>query len=220
MKRRFPLLLIVAFSTFASLGGSSFGQDFHGCPVEGRGGDTALNRLKNRTEIPASFGSVDFEELADLEVPEGVGKKPRAHWSGATLASVERQEKRAVEVVGYLLRVKLEGREATNCGSDTLGDRDFHLWLANSPDDDRSDAVVVEVTPRVRAQHPSWSLTNLNRFVRQRSRVRISGWLMLDQDHPEQVGKTRVTLWEIHPPQNRSPEWPEMARVALKFAAP
>src|SRR2546428_526467 len=105
----------------------------------------------------------------------------------------------AVQVVGYLLGVKLEGREATNCGSDAPEERDFHVWLANSPDDDRLDAVVVEVTPRVRARHPSWSLTNLRRFVRQRSRVRISGWLMLDEGHPEQVGKTRVTLWEIHP---------------------
>ena len=95
--------------------------------------------------------------------------------------------------------MKLEGREATNCGSDSPEERDFHVWLANSPDDDRLDAVVVEVTPRVRARHPSWSLTNLNRLVRQRSRVRIGGWLMLDPEHPDQVGKTRATLWEIHP---------------------
>ena len=30
-------------------------------------------------------------------------------------------------------------------------------------------------------------------------RVRISGWLMLDPEHPDQVGKTRGTIWEIHP---------------------
>ncbi len=167
--------------------------------VEGKGGDPALNRLKNRTEMPASFESIAFEELAALEPPADVGKKPRAHWSAAMLSAVGPQEKRAVQVVGYLLRVKLEGREATNCGSDKPDERDFHVWLANSPDDNRSDAVVVEVSPRVRALHKSWSLTNLNRLVRQRSRVRISGWLMLDQENPEQIGKTRATLWEIHP---------------------
>jgi hypothetical protein len=32
-----------------------------------------------------------------------------------------------------------------------------------------------------------------------RSRLRISGWLMLDTEHPDQLGKTRVTLWGIHP---------------------
>ena len=29
--------------------------------------------------------------------------------------------------------------------------------------------------------------------------VRISGWTMLDPEHPDQVGKTRGTIWEIHP---------------------
>jgi hypothetical protein len=198
MKQRFPLL-IGAVSALLFLGTSTLAQDFHGCPVEGKGGDQALNRLKNRTEVPASFELIGFEDLADLDVPANVGKKPRAHWSATTLASVAPQEKRAVQVVGYLLKVKLEGREATNCGSDNPDERDFHVWLANSPDDDRSNAVVVEVSPRVRALHKSWSLTNLNRLVRQRSRVRMSGWLMLDQEHPEQIGKTRATLWEIHP---------------------
>ena len=27
----------------------------------------------------------------------------------------------------------------------------------------------------------------------------VSGWLMLDPEHPDQVGKTRGTIWEIHP---------------------
>jgi hypothetical protein len=27
----------------------------------------------------------------------------------------------------------------------------------------------------------------------------VSGWLMMDQEHPDQVGKTRGTLWEVHP---------------------
>ena len=198
LKQRLCFPLVVFFGCLL-LGTTAPAQEFHGCPVEGKGGDPALNRLKNRTEIPAAFESIDFEEFVKLEVPAGVSKKPRAQWSRATLATLEGQEKRAVQVVGYLLGVKLEGREATNCGSDSPEERDFHVWLANSPDDDRLDAVVVEVTPRVRAQHPSWSLTNLRRFVRQQSRVRISGWLMLDEGHLEQVGKTRVTLWEIHP---------------------
>jgi len=29
--------------------------------------------------------------------------------------------------------------------------------------------------------------------------VRISGWLMMDPQHPDQVGNSRVTIWEIHP---------------------
>src|SRR5712692_2514012 len=199
LKQGRTLVVTAVVIAFVAVGLPALAQDFHSCPVEGKGGDPALNRLKNRTEVPASFEPIDFEALADLEVPKGVSKAPRAHWDRATLTALGPQEKRAVQVVGYLLKVKLEGQEATNCRSDAQQDRDFHVWLANSPDDDRSDAVVVEVTPRVRAQHKSWSLTNLNRLVNQRSRVRISGWLMLDQEHPEQVDKTRTTLWEIHP---------------------
>ncbi len=190
--------------TFASilalaLTSSLHAEDFHGCPPEGVGGDPALNRFKNRVEVPGEFEPLRFQELRDLDVPEGVSKKYRAAWPQAAREVVEAQEQRAVQVVGYLLKVKLEGQESPNCYSDDSRLRDFHIWLANSTDDDRADAVVVEVTPRIRAQHPSWSLTNLRRLVSQQSRARISGWLMLDPEHPDQVGRTRATLWEIHP---------------------
>lgn len=77
---------------------------------------------------------------------------------------------------------------------DEKGMRDFHIWLANPPDNDRSETVVLEVTPRIRSQHPGWSVKNLNRFVKQRSRTRISGMLMLDPKHADPVGKSRATL--------------------------
>jgi len=56
MEQRFPLLLIGAVSALLFLGASTLAQDFHGCPVEGRGGDPALNRLKNRTAGPECLG--------------------------------------------------------------------------------------------------------------------------------------------------------------------
>ena len=199
MAKRRARVSLLAASVLLLSSFTSFGQDFHGCPVDGKGGDSALNRLKNRVQVPSTFEAMEFEELAELPIPNGIGKKHRSEWPAATLKTVGTQERRAVQVVGYLLKVKLEGPEATNCGSNVQRDRDFHLWLANSADDDRSEAAVVEISPRFRAQHSSWSLTNLNRLVKQRAQVRISGWLMLDQEHPEQLGKTRVTLWEIHP---------------------
>ncbi len=191
----FPTILALTLILPSAL----YAQDFHGCPPEGSGGDPALNRLKNRVEVPAEFEPMRFHELRDLDVPEGVSKKHREAWPRAAREVVEAQEQRAVQVVGYFLKVKLEGQESPNCYSNDTRLRDFHIWLANSPDDERADAVVVEVTPRVRAEHASWSLTNLRRLVNQQSRVRISGWLMLDPEHPDQVGRTRATLWEIHP---------------------
>ena len=89
-------------------------QDFHGCPTEGKGGDPVLNRLKNRTEIPGRFEEVQFEDLAGLDVPQGVSKKHRDQWPQSTLEALAPQEQRSVQVVGYLLKVKLEGRESSN----------------------------------------------------------------------------------------------------------
>ncbi len=68
-----------------------------------------------------------------------------------------------------------------------------------NPNDDRSKAIVVEITPRVRANHPNWRTDLLGQIVKKDQRVRISGWLMLDPEHPDQIGKTRATIWEIHP---------------------
>ena len=61
---------------------------------------------------------------------------------------------------------------------------------------DRSSAVVVELTPNIQDEHPTWAkqLSELKN-----KQVCITGWLMYDPEHPEQLGKTRGTLREVHP---------------------
>jgi hypothetical protein len=49
----------------------------------------------------------------------------------------------------------------------------------------------------VRANRSGWDDSALSSLTGQE--VRISGWLLMDQEHPEQLGQTRGTLWEIHP---------------------
>jgi hypothetical protein len=51
----------------------------------------------------------------------------------------------------------------------------------------------------VRAKHANWRTDVLGQIAKKDVRVRVSGWLMLDPEHPDQVGKTRATIWEIHP---------------------
>jgi hypothetical protein len=174
------LVFILLVSLLLSLPlNAQTGTLFHGCSPEGDAtqttrSDPALNILKNRTTLPSGgFTAVHFDDLAQLEVPEGVSKKHRDQWPAATLQAVESQEKRAVQVIGVLLKTKLEGPEGPNCHSNDQADRDSHIWLANSADDDKSDAIVVEITPRVRAEHPSWTTTNLNRLITNKTRVRI-----------------------------------------------
>ena len=75
--------------------------------------------------------------------------------------------------------------------------RDYHVWLVVNQGDPKSKALVVEVTPRVHDQRSGWSASALSSLKGEH--VRISGWLLLDQEHPEQLGHARATLWEIHP---------------------
>jgi hypothetical protein len=171
---------------------------FKGCPPEGDGGDPVLNRLKNRIDEGEYF-PVPFEVIANLAWPKGVERRFHSQWSGDDAAAVERYEGIPIAVEGYLARSKEEGPESPNCHGADHEFRDFHVWLTKTPDGDRSQSIVVEVTPRVRVKHPNWTTGELGKIARDNDRVRISGWLMLDPEHPDQIGKTRGTIWEIHP---------------------
>ena len=117
---------------------------------------------------------------------------------------VEKNEKRGMALVGYIVAAKQSGPESTNCHSQTR--RDFHVWIGAEPAHSmqeakamRAQAVIVEPTPNGQEIHPGWRLHILQKLAKQGTKVRISGWVMLDPEHPDQLGKTRSTLWEIHP---------------------
>jgi len=173
---------------------------YKGCPPEGEGGDPDLNRLKNRDLPPPKVEEVTVSEMIE-EVPGAaadMGRKKRAAWTAEARKEVAETEGHGLKIVGYLLnRVQKEGKEACNCGSTTEVDR--HMWLADESGVDRTEAMVVEISPRLRGAHPAWTDERLNKLVHAHTKVRITGWAMWDQEHPEQVGKTRGTLWEIHP---------------------
>jgi len=171
---------------------------FKGCPPEGDGGDPALNRLKNRVD-EGNYLPVQFDAIEKLPWPPDVERRKRANWSASDTQAVERYEGLPVAVEGYLANVKEEGPESPNCHGADHEFRDFHVWLVKSAGEDRSQSIVVEVTPHGRDKHPAWSLDRLRQIVRSQQHVRIGGWLMLDPEHPDQVGKTRGNIWEIHP---------------------
>jgi len=172
---------------------------FNDCPPDGKGGDNLLNRLKNREDVADKWHPVAFHTLLDLPWPRYVDKRPRVGWRDSARKQVERYEGTPVAVEGYLALARLEGPEACNCESKDKAMRDIHVWLTADPGPDRSEAVIVEVTPRIRAKHSAWALAALLKLAKDETNVRISGWLLLDQEHPEQLGQTRGTLWEIHP---------------------
>jgi hypothetical protein len=169
---------------------------YEGCPPEGDGGDPVLNRLKNRIDV-APWRRASVAAVLALTWPKGIEGRRHGSWSAADRAAVARYEGLPLQIEGYLAGAKKQGPESCNCHSEDYVD--YHLWLVDSPAKLRDQSIVIEVTPRVLAQHPGWTITRLRTLMNGGVRVRISGWLMLDQEHPEQLGKTRGSIWEIHP---------------------
>ena len=171
--------------------------DFQGCPERGQGGDPDLNRVKNRSAAVTAPQSMTVAQLNALPLPLEALRGKRARWPASTVAEVSALEQQGVVVEGFLIGAKQSGTETTNCRRKEL--RDDHLWIVEAQDHARAQAVVAEVTPRWLAANPGWRLRFLTRLANQRARVRLTGWLMLDPEHPEQIGKTRGGLWEVHP---------------------
>ncbi|HKP86051.1 MAG TPA: hypothetical protein VJZ26_08145 [Blastocatellia bacterium] len=172
---------------------------FKGCPPEGDGGDPALNRLKNRVDEAGEYIAVPFDSLAGLGWPQPVERRDRDRWSASDAEAVARYEGMPVSVEGYLVATKKEGPESCNCHGAGDEFRDYHVWITKGANEDKSGSIVVEVTPPIRFKHPVWTSQALGRVARADQKTRISGWLLLDPEHPDQVGKTRATIWEIHP---------------------
>ncbi|HZC82292.1 MAG TPA: hypothetical protein VE222_11385, partial [Nitrospiraceae bacterium] len=107
----------------------------------------------------------------------------------------------AVRTVGYLVAIKPQGGsgESTNCHWTKSSQTDWHVALVKDAGDGEKTSVVVETTPRIRKNHPKWTVSTLDKWVDSGDPVRISGWLMLDPEHRNHLGKYRETLWEIHP---------------------
>lgn len=95
---------------------------------------------------------------------------------------------------GVLFTYKHEGPESCNCHSKTR--RDFHIWITEPGARNRRNAVIVELSPPEQDLHPdvAASLPALKGRI-----VCATGWLFFDPEHPSQLGKTRWTLWEVHP---------------------
>jgi Lamin Tail Domain len=169
---------------------------FEGCPPSGDGGDPVLNTLKNRID-EAEWQPTTVQALLDLKWPLDIEQEPRRNWSAEAKAEVARYEGSPVQVEGYLVQAKKMSPESCNChAKDHV---DFHIWLVDDASKGREQSVVIETTPRVMDVHPAWTLSNIQELARDRERVRISGWLLMDPEHPDQIGKTRGTIWEIHP---------------------
>jgi hypothetical protein len=169
---------------------------FHDCQPQGDGGDATLNQIKNRVD-EGRYAQVTFDTIANLPWPKDAEGKPRDQWQQSTRDQVAWAEGFPVTVEGNLVRVQENPPEAQNCHSNDF--KTWQLYFVSTPGGDPARALVAGIGPRIRANHAGWTLDKLNALVGSGARIRVSGWLMLNQEHPEEIGKTRVALWEVHP---------------------
>ena len=172
------LLLLLVTST-------CFSQNvFHGCPLTGDRSISA-DTLKNRWIIPASYNKMQLSYLLNLKNNSFNSTAP-------------------VEIEGYILEVKDGGLESTNCHSSVY--KDTHIYVVNNPNEkSKANAMVVEVTPRLREKMIDWTTKGLKSFVGKY--VVIDGYLFCDSEHkqnskadsPKGGNIWRSTCYEIHP---------------------
>jgi hypothetical protein len=120
--------------------------DFQGCPEPGQGGDPDLNRLKNRSAQVSTTDPMTVAQINALPLPLEALRGKRATWPASTRQEITPLEQQGVIVEAFLIGVKQEGPETTNCRRQNL--HDYHLWMVDTRDQTRAASVVVEMTPR------------------------------------------------------------------------
>jgi hypothetical protein len=193
------------------------------CAAAGTNGDDATNLMKNRTDSSTTYHSVTWDALESLEFPRNKGThRSDTAWTPSRLAVLAKYEGTPISVEAFLSGIKEQipendpttglrkKGEATNCQENTSPRVDWHMYLTKGPNQSHHFSIVVETTPRVRPSHPGWTIGKIQALSTAGTPVRISGWLMFDPEHWDQMWqykglsdttgtKARITLWEIHP---------------------
>jgi hypothetical protein len=168
------------------------------CPLQGDARQALakeLNPYKNRENAPP-IGKINAGATLDAVLAPG---NDLDRWSRDEGAIFE----------GVVVGVKVGGIESVNCHAKDPAHRDTHIELALAPGAPETQRVIVEVTPRWRAEMAvisDWSTAALKKRLLGK-RVRIIGWLFDDLEHKAQAENTnpggaknwRATIWEIHP---------------------
>ena len=201
MKTLAILFIFTCLSLSAGPQAPSANMDiFDGCGMEGSAKPAnlkKLNQLKNRYAVPQAN---EINQSITLNAILAPGDD-RTRWTSSF----------AAEVTGYVLDVKPGGGETCNCGKKDPVHTDTHIEVVLKATNGASNqAVVVEVTPRIRAimaaSGADWSTQTLRKQFR-RKWVKVRGWMMFDSQHANAAENTnqggannwRATAWEIHP---------------------
>ncbi len=155
-----------------------------------------LIEQKNRVDIPSQYEPMTFADF--LTLPALPARYTASDWQ-----VVRTYTQRAVSLEGYIAEVISATDGATYGRPAREGDFHVHLRATRqpecSPEGPRGGQLVTEVTPHFQPPKTGWSHEALLDLCRRQVRVRISGWLLHDYQHVQDVGDWRASAWEIHP---------------------
>lgn len=196
-------------------------SDGRTCGAEGDGEDTLTNVRKNRVDVPTTYHTVQWADIARVYFPRDKPmSKSLTRWPADEIGKIMRFEDIPVSAEGYIERIRPQAgnKESTNCNATKAADTDWHIAFVEKSGDPEESSIVVEITPRSRVKHPAWTQKNLRPWINSGLPVRFSGWLLFDPEHKNHLGRFRQTLWEIHPItrieiQSKNGAWIDLDRV-------
>jgi hypothetical protein len=198
-----PFVPVLAAPELSNDTGVYTATDGKKCPMIGTGksdANKALNRLKNRFRFPDESDIDKNVTLAALLAP------------GDDTNRFDTNE--AATISGFVIDVKVGGKENCNCQATNHIDMDTHIELAAHKDAPANQRVIVEVTPRLRLLMKGkvdWTTETLKKTTGEGGIkgkwVEVTGWLLFDDIHSDGAENTnpggkknwRATCWELHP---------------------
>lgn len=180
---------------------TTFTSEGKTCGPSGDGGDTPTNLLKNRTDVPGGVHDVTWDAVASLPYPRpgpqaserldrgAVGRDPAVRGDRRPGHRVSRRAQASDEWQRGVHELPLDQSQPSGLAH---GPRQGGGRRREGCHRGRDDAPGASVAPK-------WTPIRLPPWVNTDAPVRITGWLMLDPEHSNHLGKYRMTLWEIHP---------------------
>jgi hypothetical protein len=170
--------------------------------------DTLTDLLKNRIDGSGQYADVPISVV--LKLPWKGMKTRRYSWTSSQVTRTAKYEGAPVAITGFIIEAQKKSKETSNCEIASDQWYDWHIWLVRTEAEaharNKKKAIVVEVTPRVRHADPNgFDLVQLRQWAHDGQPITVSGWLLLDPDHPTDATGTprkkpsRGTIWEVHP---------------------
>ena len=162
------------------------------CPVEGSAHldkDKIANRYKNREIVNYLTQPIDNSITLEKMLEPGDDSKRFNPDS-------------FVKIIGYIVEIKDGGKESCNCETNVDSLKDIHIYVGLTPNADKSECVIVEVTHKWKSLNRGY---NLKQYVGKQ--VNIYGFIFYDAEHKGNAKNTcsvctnvwRKTVVEVHP---------------------